>query len=108
MNFRRVFLIGAVIGALVSGLFAPSFFTSHWFISYWWPLPWAYIPIWLCPFYILLFLMGNITRSVPAIVTIAIIGDAFLYGLLAMLCLLLYRVIRRIGGGPKRRTQNLA
>lgn len=97
MSFRKIFFIGAVIGALLAGFFAPAFFASHWFISYWSSSPWSYILIWLCPFYIFAFI--GITSNIAALIAIAVIGDAVLYGLLATLCLLLYKIIRRFSGG---------
>lgn len=107
MNFKRVFLIGAVIGALLTGFFAPAFFANHWFISFWSLSPWSAVLAWLCPFYVLAFL--GITSNIAALIALAVIGDALLYGLLAMLFFLLYKAIRRIGGGrmKKQGTQNL-
>ena len=103
MNFKKAFLIGAVVGALLAVILWPGApYNGLLFNSMSTPEG-SLIAAWLCPFFILIFFM----RSTAAIVPIAIIGNAILYGLLAMLCFLLYKAIRWIGGGPKRRTQNL-
>ena len=103
MNFKKTFLIGAVVGALLAVILWPGASYNGFLFNSMTTPEGSLISAWLCPFSVLMFFM----RSMAAIVTIAIIGNAILYGLFAMLCFLLYKAIQRIGRGPKRRTQNL-
>lgn len=98
MTFKKMFLLGAFVGAVLTIVLWPGApYNGFLFNSMTTPLG-ITIAAWLCPFDVMIFF----TRSMLVAVAVAIIGNAIWYGLLAMLCLLFYRFIRWIGRGKLR------
>lgn len=88
MNFKKAFLRGALIGGGLALLFLL------------WELfgPHPGFLFLLCPFYALMYM--NVVHTMTAVIVIAFIGNAVLYGVLAVLLLLAYRILRKITRGP--------
>jgi hypothetical protein len=75
------FFAGAVVGALLAIILWPGGVFNHMIGE------WAVLTFRLCPFYLLIFFM----HSTAAVVIIAVVGNAILYGSLAIFCLIIYR-----------------
>jgi|HubBroStandDraft_6_1064221.scaffolds.fasta_scaffold195199_2 hypothetical protein len=95
LTIRKTFLLGAVVGdilAIVVGIILLLPFP----FSHGLHLELITIGAWLCPFYMLMFM--TVVHSMGAVIAISLVGNAVLYGGIAVLvrlvCLLL-----RIGVG---------
>jgi ABC-type methionine transport system permease subunit len=90
MNFKRAFLFGAVIGMLIAVILFPNAPYNGFLFNHMSTGEGLTIAFRLCPFCLSMLFM----RSLTGVIVISIIGNAILYGLLAMLCFLLYKSVR--------------
>ena len=98
MSIKKAFLCGALVGTSLAGFLLLVIWTR--------PFPGA-VNAWLekatfkfCPFYMLIFM--NLIRSTTEVVVATLLGNAVLYGVLGILIILVYRLIRRSTGSALR------
>ncbi len=94
LTFGKSFLVGAVVGdlmAIVVGIILLLPFP----FSHGLHLDLITIGAWLCPFYMLMFM--TVVHSMSAVIIICLVGNGVLYGSIAMLVRLVYKLFR-VGG----------
>ena len=91
MNLKKAFVRGSLIGSGLACCF------SLWEVFG--PHP-GFLFL-LCPFYALMYM--NVVHTMTAVIVIAFIGNAVLYGVLAVLLLLACRMLRKITRPAHRR-----
>jgi hypothetical protein len=88
LTIRRTFILGSMIGDLLAigvgiVLLLPFPFSHGLHLRL------ITIGAWLCPFYVLMFM--SVVHSISAVVMISLVGNAALYGGLAVLVRVVYR-----------------
>ena len=97
IDAREIILAGAVVGDFVAAVFGIFLF---------FPFPFSHdlhlylitIGFWVCPFYILMYM--TLVHSIGAVVAIGFVGNALLYGGIAVLIRLVCKLFRVGGAAP--------